>query len=240
MKILLLHARDPDDPILDHEFECFVARSGEPEASFAQINLTTTSPLGPELLEGASCVMVGGSGAYSLVKGGADWFEPMLELMREIVARKIPMFASCFGFQALVVALGGELRAERDRAELGTYALTLTDEGRADPLFSELPATFDVQLGHNDSVMSLPDGLVHLASTERCLYQAVRVPGAPIYATQFHPELTDQDNIKRYLRYLEHYILPGESVAQAEERAYSMHRPSVAANSMIERFLSLI
>jgi GMP synthase (glutamine-hydrolysing) len=240
MKILLLHARDPDDPSLTHEYECFVARSGEPADSFVQLNLTTHTPLGPELFDGVDCVMVGGSGAYSLTKGGADWFEPMLELMREIVARRVPLFASCFGFQALVVAMGGELRADPERAELGTYALTLTDAGRADPLFSELPDTFDVQLGHNDSVVSLPDGLVNLASTERCLYQSVRVPGAPIYATQFHPELTDKDNILRYMRYLEHYIRPGETIEDARHRAYSMHRPSPDANAMIRRFLSLI
>ena len=240
MKILLLHARDPDDPSLQHEYECFVARSGQPAEAFTQVNLTTESPLSLELLEGVDCVMVGGSGAYSLTKGGADWFEPMLELMRQIVARRVPLFASCFGFQALVVALGGELHADPERAELGTYEVTLTDEGRADPLFSELPDSFDVQLGHNDSVVSLPEGLVHLVRSERCFYQSVRVPGVPIYATQFHPELTEKDNILRYLRYLDHYILPGETVEDARERAYAMHRPSPAANSMIAKFLALI
>ena len=240
MNILLMHARDADDPILEHEYECFLERSGLGPESFTRFNLTSGEPIDGSLLEGASCVMVGGSGAYSLSKGGVYWYEPMLALMREIVDRKVPMFASCFGFQALVVALGGTLEARPERAELGTYALTTTPEGKADPLFEGMPDSFDVQLGHNDSVVALPDGLVHLASTERCFYQAVRVPGAPIYATQFHPELTDQDNIKRYLRYLEHYMLPGETEEQARQRARDMHRPSEVANSMIQRFLSLI
>jgi hypothetical protein len=44
-----------------------------------------------------------------------------------------------------------------------------------------------------------------LASTARAPYQALRVEGTSIVATQFHPELQKQDNINRYLRYWEEY-----------------------------------
>ncbi len=99
--------------------------------------------------------------------------------------------------------------------------------------------SFDAQLGHNDSVVEMPPGLACLARSERCSVQAVRVPGAPIVATQFHPELTDRDNIRRYLRYLEAYKKPGESMEQARERAEQMHRPSPRANALIAQFVRL-
>lgn len=147
------------------------------------------------------------------------------------------MFASCFGFQALVASMGGELRTDASLAELGTFPIEVTEQGASDPVFGPLAPSFDAQLGHNDSVVTLPEGLVCLARSERCPVQAVRVPGAPIVATQFHPELTDRDNIRRYLRYLEAYKKPGESMQEARERAEAMHRPSPQANDLLSTFV---
>lgn len=236
--ILLLQARDPGDPILEHELNCFIERSGLPAACFTAWNMVTES-LSPSILEGVDVVMVGGSGDYSVVSGGFAWHEPMLELMRTIVKRHQPMFASCFGFQALVQALGGQLARDPARAELGTFTIELTEAGRQDSLLSQAPARFDAQLGHNDSAVALPEELICLARSARCDLQAVRHRHAPIVATQFHPELNEQDNIRRYLRYIQAYKKPGESIEEARERAHEMHRPSPHANELVRAFLEL-
>lgn len=238
--ILLLQARAARDPILSHELDCFVAQSGLDASCFHAVNLVETEHIDASLLDGMDVVMVGGSGDYSVVKQGFVWLEPLLELMRVIVARKMPMFASCFGFQALVLGMGGELITQSEHAELGTFLITLSAQGLQDPLFGCLDVQdFYAQLGHNDSVICLPHGLIHLASSERCEVQAVRVLGAPIVATQFHPELTAQDNIKRYMRYVEAYKKPGESLEEAKKGAMKMHCQSPVANRLIRHFIRL-
>lgn len=235
--ILLLQARNPNDPILEHELMCFVTRSGLPRTHFRAVNLVTTARLDASLLEGVDVVMVGGSGDYSVVKGGYPWHESMLELMRTVVEMQLPMFASCFGFQALAMAMGSELATDPAHAELGTWGMRLTPKGKSDPLFGKLPETFGAQLGHNDSVIRLAPGLTRLAGSEACPVQAFRIPDTHIVATQFHPELTHRDNIKRYLRYLEAYRQDDETMEEATERAEAMHRPSPEANGLIRLFL---
>ena len=239
VRVLLLQARDAADPIITHELDCFVERAGLSHEAFTSLNMVT-DPIQVRALERADVVMVGGSGAYSVVKGGFDWHEPMLELMREVVARGKPMFASCFGFQALVQALGGQLETSRERAELGTFTMHVTEAGLQDALFAQLPASFDAQLGHNDSAMTLPEGMIHLASSERCPYQAVRVGQLPIVATQFHPELTDLDNITRYMRYVEAYRPPGMTLEEARQHAEQIHRPGPQSNRLVRLFLEQV
>ena len=222
--------------MLEHELECFARRCGLEPGAFESVNMSTAE-LGAHLLEGLDGVMVGGAGEYSVAKGGFEWHEPMLELMCAIVERRVPMFASCFGFQALVQALGGTVETDPHMAELGTYEVALTADGREDPIFGQHPDTFDAQFGHNDSATALPDELVWLASSERCQYQAVRYGDAPIVATQFHPELCAEDNMQRYIAYLQNYEAAAISQEQAEEKARQMHRPSPHASHLLREFV---
>jgi len=234
--LLLLQARVADDPILEHELDCFERRTGWPPAAIRAVNMAT-EPVGPELLDEVDVVTVGGAGDFSLVEDDADWFEDLFETMRSVVDRAVPMFASCFGFQALIGAFGGRLVRAPDRSEVGTFEMRLTPEGRRDPVFGRLPDTFDAQLGHKDSAVGVPDRFVRLAFSERCPVQAVRVPEAPIYATQFHPELTARDNIERYARYIELYKKLDESEEDAMERAEAVHRKSPEAARLLGWFL---
>ena len=160
--------------------------------------------------------------------------------MRAVVGRRQPMFASCFGFQALVQALGGKLVKEIRHAELGTHEIRLTQAGALDPLMSQAGPTFWAQLGHNDSAVALPPQLECVADSSKCPVQAVRVKGAPIWATQFHPELTDLDNITRYLRYIKAYKSPEDSMDQARHKARAMHWPSPKSNALVGQFMGLV
>ncbi|QDG50305.1 type 1 glutamine amidotransferase [Persicimonas caeni] len=235
-KILLFQAREPGDPMLDHELRCFAERCELSPDAFVSVNMAEAD-LSSELLEGPDAVMVGGAGEYSVVEGGFDWHESMLELMRAVARKRMPMFASCFGFQALVQAFGGTVETVSHMSKLGTYEVTLTDAGRRDPIFGAHPDTFDAQFGHNDSATELPDELVLLARSERCPHQAVRFQDAPIVATQFHPELCAQDNIERYIAYLQNYEAAAISREQAEEKALQMHRPSPHASHLLREFV---
>lgn len=239
LDILLLQAREPGASVLDHELECFVERAGRPRESFTAVNMATET-VGPERLEEFDVVTVGGSGEFSLVESDEPWFDALEALMVAIADRSKPMFASCFGLQALVRALDGELARDSAQEEVGTFEMELTASGRQDPIFRQLPARFDAQLGHKDSVVELPQSAVRLAASERCDVQAVRLADRPIYATQFHPELAARDNIKRYARYIESYKGIDQSYETAMERAREVHRESPEAERLLGLFLDAV
>lgn len=104
--------------------------------------------------------------------------------------------------------------------ELGTYNLTLSQEGEQDELFKILPKKFCGQLGHKDKATRLPDGSINLAASELSKYQAIRIPGKPIWATQFHPEMSGKENLARLKRYINEYtrVLGKAEVRRTIER----------------------
>lgn len=236
LRILLIQARSADDPMIDHELEAFASRCELDRDRFVTFNIAVDDADSFDLGD-VDAVMVGGSGDFSLVSGGFDWHQQYLDLLRRILEVRLPMFASCFGFQGIVQALGGRLRGDEDRAEIGTFEIELTDGGRADPLFGDLPPTFDAQLGHNDSAVELSEELIHLARSECCEYQAIRVRNRPVVATQFHPELTRSDNLDRFRNYLKNYKKPGQNLEEAMAYAEEIHRPSPHSCGLLHSFV---
>ncbi len=234
--ILLIQARSADDPMAKHEREAFADRCELPVDHFDTFNVAVDD-VDDFAMNGCDAIMIGGSGAFSLVKGGFDWHGDYLNLMRHILNAGIPTFASCFGFQGIVQAMGGKLKRDESLAQIGTYKIELTEAASDDPLFGDLPRHFDAQLGHNDSAVELCDELIHLASNEQCEYQAIRVRNKPIVATQFHPELTRCDNLDRFKNYLRNYKQPGQNFQEAMAYAEEIHRPSPHSCGLLHSFV---
>ena len=203
LRCLLLQVRDPDDPMSGHEIASF-ERAFSPRAARIAVFDLLGGLLTPRDLERVDLVLMGGSGAYSAATGG-PWFPTALDSLRAVHASGVPAFASCWGFQAMAVAMGGEVVNDRARAEIGTHSLRLTPAGRADPVFGHLGADFKAQMGHEDRVRTLPRSATLLASSARVANQAYRFDDAPVYCTQFHPELDAAGILVRlsaYPRYL--------------------------------------
>lgn len=201
---MLLQARLPNDEMAAHERDCFARALGLPAEQVVAHSLLNGVP-DPRMIEEASALLVGGSGQFSVLDNEA-WLKSFLNFLSDVVVgQQKPTFASCFGFQGLVLAGGGDVICDKENTEVGTFELSLSEAGKEDPLFGAMPAHCKVQLGHKDRASRLPSGMTHLASTALAPYQALRVEGTPIVATQFHPELNKQDNIDRYLRYWEEY-----------------------------------
>ncbi len=233
-RIILLQARNPADPARDDEHRAFAARIGVAPDAIEAVDVLTTR-LHDGTRDGVDCVFVGGSGEYSVLDD-LPAIRGFIDFVAATAESGTPMFASCFGFQALVVGLGGRVVADEDNAEVGTYDLALTEAGAADPLFGALPPGFKAQLGHKDQARTLPAGCIHLASSERTRFQAYRVEGRPVYATQFHPELTWRENRARFERYYAEYgKLFGEAAAKAQ---LDGHQPSPEANTLLPRFMA--
>ena len=184
-RFLLLQVRDPDDPMREHEIQCF-ARSFRCSTDQIRIFDLLSGVPSKEALDEVDVVLLGGSGDYSVAKGG-PWLPAALDAMRELYEYSKPTFASCWGFQAMARAMGGEVVTDHDLAEVGSLTLNLTPEGLQDPVFGALGPHFQVQIGHEDIVTQLPAGAVLLASSDRVQNEAFRFEGKPIYCTQFPP-----------------------------------------------------
>ncbi len=237
MNILLLQARHADDAARLEERTSFANMAGVPETAVIPFDLLTAVPTLADIRR-YDVLMIGGSGDYYVSKGNLPNFTAVLALLADVVAVGQPMFASCFGFQLLAQALGGEIVYAPDEMEVGTYDVRLTADGRADELFSYLPDIFRAQLGRKDKAVRLPDGVLHLAASDRAPFQALRVPNQPIWATQFHPELTKKTNLARFKRYLAGYAA---STSETElEKMFQQFDDSPEANQLLGRFMRLV
>lgn len=234
-KLLLLQARNPQDEAGAHERLAFrEILEIEPERLVAWDLLR--GPPSERELDGVVCVLVGGAGEFSVTQAGElPWLRGFIDFMGWLAEQGFPTFASCFGFQALVVAGGGEVMADKTRAEVGTFEVWLTEAGRADPLFAPLGARFFAQFGHKDHATRLPAGVVSLASSERSPHQALHLPGKPIYATQFHPELSMTRNRERFLNYLETYSKP--DMPDPPDQVLAGFRETTEASALMKRFV---
>ncbi len=232
MRFALLQARNPEDPSRGEEHDCFARRLGVPLETVQAVDMLTAEP-GPALWADCDALLVGGSGEYSVLEGHPA-ITAWIAFLGETARHGHPTFASCFGFQMLTLGLGGEVVHDEDNAEVGTFEVRLTDAGRGDPLFGQLPGAFLAQEGHKDRAERLPPGCVHLASTPRARFQALRVGDGPVYATQFHPELDWDDQRTRFLRYFEMYS-DVFGLDEARRRADAF-RPTPESCSLLRRF----
>lgn len=237
MRILLLQARYEEDPARAEEVRTFASACDFAESAFRPHDLLEGPPTRTDLAD-ADVLMVGGSGDFYLSQGDLPYLDDTLAFLREVVASGYPTFASCFGYQCLVLALGGELVFDPENAEVGTFDLEPTAAAVDDELFGILPAPFAAQLGHKDRASRPPAGTVNLASSERCVHQALRIPGEPIWATQFHPELDRKTNYGRFQRYLDGYA--AELSPEELDRAHLRFRDSPDTARLLPRFLELV
>ena len=237
LRVLLLQARNPDDPMAAHEHRCFVNRTGLAVENVVCFDLCQGTPTWAEVRR-HDALMVGGSGEYYVSKRNLPGHDRVLDLMREVASTGHPTFASCFGYQCMVQALGGTIVHDPERTEVGSYELTVTEDGRRDSLFGELPERFWAQMGHKDRAEDLPADVANLASSELNPFQALRIPGKAVWASQFHPELERKTNQERLIHYMDGYA----PFMTAEERSAALERfrDSVEASRLLSRFIELV
>jgi GMP synthase (glutamine-hydrolysing) len=238
VNILLFQARDAGDAMREHEESCFRDKLSlyEGPVQLTTFNLVTEPPERQACWRDYDVILVGGSGNYGAVTNSHSWFLRFLETLSAIVEGGGPLFCSCFGHQALARALGGRVISDRPKAELGTHVVQLNSAGQEDPLYHGFPLEFTAQLGHNDRVVELPEGAVNLASTLLCEVQSYRLAGRLVYATQFHPEMSHEENQQRAMGYLQVYDVEQTT----PERLARMFRPSHEASGLMARFLDLV
>ena len=116
------------------------------------------------------------------------WLVAEKRSIGEAVREGVPYWGACLGVQLLAASLGARVYAG-PVPEVGVLEVTLTGEGRDDPVFASLPDTFETLQWHQDT-FDLPEGAVRLASSPAYPNQAFRF-GRSAYGVQFHVEVSE-------------------------------------------------
>ena len=153
-------------------------------------------------LEGYDGVAITGS-ALNVYDGGPE-IARQIELAREVLKARTPLFGSCWGLQVVTVAAGGVVRANPKGREIGiARRIALTPAGRAHPMYRGKGSVFDAVTVHLDEVEILAPGTTVLAANTHSDVQAaeIRVDGAVAWAVQYHPEFSLGDMAAIVRRY---------------------------------------
>ncbi|AGB23774.1 GMP synthase family protein [Mycobacterium sp. JS623] len=191
LPFLLMSIR-AEDAAADDEYAAMMRFTGLDTNGMQRIRLTHRA-LGDIDLADWSGIILGG-GPYNVSDAPEAKSQTqlrveseLLPLIGRIVDHDFPFLGCCYG----VGTLGSIIGATIDRTypePVGAITVTLTEQGRRDPLLADLPETFDAYGGHKEGASALPSGMASLAYSADCPIQAFRV-GNNVYATQFHPEL---------------------------------------------------
>lgn len=192
MKPFVLLATRGEDAAADGEYEAMLRFGGLSAEQLVRVRLES-GPLPALDLDEISGIIVGGS---PFTTSDPEHKKPDVQrrveaelaaLVTEVLARDFPFLGACYGVGTLGVLAGGVVDATYAEA-VGAVPVSLTDAGRADPVFGAMPDTFNAFVGHKEAIRVAPPGAVVLATSPACPVQAFRV-GRNVYATQFHPEL---------------------------------------------------
>ena len=235
MKPFLLLATRAEDGAAEEEYESYLHFGGLEPEQLHRVRMEA-APLPPIDLANYSGIIVGGSPFNS---SDPEESKSALQLRVEkelsslldtVVAEDFPFLGACYG----VGTLGRHQGAVVDRTygeAIGAVPVTLTAEGRRDPLLDGLPDTFDAFVGHKEAVFTLPPQAVNLAGSPTCPVQMFRVR-QNLYATQFHPELDVAGLLTRISVYRNAGYFPPE---EAETVMDSVRPAQVTAPPLILR-----
>ena len=98
----------------------------------------------------------------------------------------VPILGICYGMQTLAEQMGGHVISV-DQKEFGHSELEVVNNSI---LFKGLDKKINVWMSHGDQVQDLPDEYNLVASTPTAPIAAMEHKDLPIYAIQFHPEVT--------------------------------------------------
>ena len=113
-----------------------------------------------------------------------DSFTPRIP--QWIFELNVPILGICYGMQTLAEQMGGQV-VSADKKEFGHTNLEIENESI---LFKGIDKKINVWMSHGDQVQDLPDEFELIASTNTAPVAAMEHKNLPIYAIQFHPEVT--------------------------------------------------
>ena len=159
-----------------------------------------TMPAAEMLAKNPAAIVLSG-GPSSVYADNAPALDPAL------LDAGVPVFGICYGFQAMVRALGGTV----EHTGLREYGATQAQiEDTASTLFNGQPPEQSVWMSHGDSASKAPEGLRVTATTPGAAVAAVEDDERKLYGVQWHPEVMHSTFGQRVL---ENFLLRGAGLA---------------------------
>jgi GMP synthase (glutamine-hydrolysing) len=162
-----------------------------PAGDVKVINLADGEPL-PDTIEAQA--VIGGGSVHSANEDLA-WIRRAKQFFLQAQRQRIPQLHICWSHQAMASAVGGAVAAGQGGRRFGIERLTLTTAGRTDPMFHDLPDSFDLFTSHVDTIHRLPPAdhqgrpITELAYSDGYRFEALSY-GETCRTIQAHPELT--------------------------------------------------
>jgi GMP synthase (glutamine-hydrolysing) len=175
-------ARPEHQPVLVVDFGAqyaqLIARRVREANVYSEIVPHTMSVAQMLAKDPAAIVLSGGPS--SVYEDGAPQVDPAL------FDAGVPVLGICYGFQAMALALGGEVA----RTGLREYGGTRVQTGDQDStLLHGTPEEQSVWMSHGDAVRSAPPGFSVLAESSGAPVAAFEDPARALYGVQWHPEV---------------------------------------------------
>jgi len=137
----------------------------------------------------ADAAGLGFMGGPMSVNDDLPWIAPVLALIRDAVARRVPVIGHCLGGQLLAKALGGVVRPNPVK-EIGWCRVVLEDTALAREWIGLDAPAFTTFQWHGET-FSLPPGGERILRGDHCANQAYVVDGRHL-GMQCHVEMTPE------------------------------------------------
>jgi len=235
LRILLFQIRD-EPSIRQEEHESFVRYSGLSHHQIDVLNVFDQPQFSSAVLQGYDALFIGGTSEASVLEPETYPFvEDGKSLINFCIEQNVPVFASCFGFQMAVQAMGGEVIRDDTEFEMGTISIDLTEAAFEDPLFRDVPDGFLAVSVHQEKNLTLPPQCQLLARTNECTH-AFRVIGKPFWAFQFHPEVDRSTLVTRLTFFRDRYTANDSHLTEVITSA----RETPDSNKLLSKFVQML
>jgi GMP synthase (glutamine-hydrolysing) len=192
----------PVPPVADHDlvlvvdfgaqYAQLIARRVREARVYSEI-VPSSMPVSEMLARAPKAIILSG-GPSSVYEAGAPHVDG------DVFEAGVPVFGMCYGFQAMALNLGGEVR-RTGRSEYGRTPVEVLSGGT---LLAGVPRQHKVWMSHGDSVVAAPAGFEVLASTVDTPVAAFEDLDRRLAGVQWHPEVLHTEHGKEVLS---HFLL---------------------------------
>ena len=182
IQLLLIHARDPSDPLSLHEQQCIRRRLANLDVTIATQN-ALRDRASESWLHHADALVIGGSGNFSVNHElSQQWVAPLRSVLDAVLHRALPTFGICYGNQLMALAGGGD-----------TYKLKYGHRSQNQPALEvDSKKCFITSQNHGfavkkDSLKGTGLEASYLNANDESV-EGVSHKGKPFFAVQWHPE----------------------------------------------------
>lgn len=236
LRVLLMQIRQEAETRLE-ELESFAQHCGLSTEQFTILNVFDQPTFNADVLAGFDALFVGGSSEASVLEPEKYPFViPAQTLLRDCIRLKMPVFASCFGHQLAVLALGGEIVTSIGEFEMGSMPINLRKTAKDDLLFCDTPNEFLAVSVHRERNTKIPEGCTELAYTDVCCH-GLKVDDAPFWTTQFHPEVDLDVLISRLTLFREKYTENADHLQHVLDTAEATPESNALLKKFVDRVL---